>query len=64
MSTTVFASTLGGLIGTIGITPLGLPHVYFVPAVICAFSFVGLFFLSAWQSRRERKGLSPTIEPS
>jgi MFS transporter, SET family, sugar efflux transporter len=54
MSTTVFASTLGGLIGTIGIIPLGLPHVFFVPAIICACSFVGLFFLSNAVARRDR----------
>jgi SET family sugar efflux transporter-like MFS transporter len=54
MSTTVFASTLGGVIGGLGVAPLGLPHVYFIPAAICACSFVGMFFLSRVLRRREK----------
>jgi SET family sugar efflux transporter-like MFS transporter len=54
MSTTVFASTLGGLTGSVAIVPLGLPGVYFIPAIICALSFVGLFFLSTTLRRREK----------
>jgi SET family sugar efflux transporter-like MFS transporter len=55
LSTTVFASTVGGLIGSIGVQALGLPEVFFIPAVICAVAFVGLIVLSRWMRRREKR---------
>lgn len=52
LSTTVFSSTLGGLIGSIGVVPLGLPHVFFVPAIISAGAFCGLVTLSITMKHR------------
>ncbi|MFC4243157.1 MFS transporter [Gryllotalpicola reticulitermitis] len=53
LSTTVFSSTLGGLIGSIGVVPLGLPHVFFVPAIISAAAFCGLVGLSVVMRRAQ-----------
>ncbi len=45
LSTTVFASTLGGLVGALG-APLGLPHVFLIPAAVSAVACAGLALLS------------------
>jgi SET family sugar efflux transporter-like MFS transporter len=53
LGVTMFSSTLGGLIGSIGVVPLGLPHVFFVPAIISAGAFGGLVSLNVVIRRRE-----------
>jgi SET family sugar efflux transporter-like MFS transporter len=64
MSATAFASTLGGLIGALGVVPLGLPHVFFVPAVISAAAFVGLIVLSRFVGRHGSLDELPSEWPS
>jgi SET family sugar efflux transporter-like MFS transporter len=36
------SSTVGGLIGAIGVAQLGLPGVFYVPAILCALTLIGL----------------------
>ena len=47
------ASSLGGLVGSIGVTQLGMPGVFYVPAVLCAVSALGLFTArpTSWRQR-------------
>lgn len=52
MSSVPIAGALGGLIGSIGAAKLGLPHVFFPPAVLSALAFVGMTFL--WSAQRHR----------
>ena len=44
-SSLAVASTLGGLIGSAGVTRLGLPGLFFVPAGLCAAGVLGLLLL-------------------
>jgi SET family sugar efflux transporter-like MFS transporter len=39
------ASSVGGVLGAIGVTQLGIPAVFFLPAVLCGLSAVGLFLI-------------------
>ena len=45
----IFLSTipLGSAIGGIGVAVIGLPHVFFVPAVLTTFAMVGFGVLTA-----------------
>jgi SET family sugar efflux transporter-like MFS transporter len=36
------SSTVGGLIGAIGVAQLGLPGVFYVPAILCFLTLIGL----------------------
>jgi len=46
MTSTAISSALGGLTGSLGITVLGLPHVFFAPAAYALLAAVGLAVLS------------------
>ncbi len=46
LSALIFASTFGGLIGGLGVSRLGLPHVFYVPAALCALAAVGMVVLA------------------
>ncbi len=48
------ASTIGGLVAAVAVGPLGLPHIFFVPTVLCAVGVGGLFVLGVWQARATR----------
>ena len=39
------ASTLGGLIGGVGVSRLGVPDVFFIPAALCAVGVLGMLLL-------------------
>jgi hypothetical protein len=45
------ASTIGGLIASVGVAPLGLPEIFYVPAALCAVGVTGILLLGIWQSR-------------
>lgn len=59
LSTTVFASTLGGAIGSLGVAALGLPHVFFIPAGVSALALVGFVVLTVAVYRGDRRTGSP-----
>jgi SET family sugar efflux transporter-like MFS transporter len=46
MSSTAIASALGGLTGSLGISLLGLPHVFLAPALYCLIATIGITILS------------------
>jgi SET family sugar efflux transporter-like MFS transporter len=46
MSSTAIATALGGLTGSLGVSTLGLPHVYFVPALYGLLATTGIAFMS------------------
>lgn len=52
MSSIVFASTTGGLVGSAFVDRLGIPHVFVVPAVLSALALVGMAFLARRTGRR------------
>ena len=52
MSSLVFSSTFGGLLGSAFVSGLGIPGVFVVPAVLSAFALVGLAFLARRLGRR------------
>ncbi len=37
------ASSVGGVVGSIGVTQLGIPDVFFLPTILCGLSALGLF---------------------
>jgi SET family sugar efflux transporter-like MFS transporter len=39
------AASVGGLVGSIGVTQLGIPGVFFLPTILCGLSAVGLFMI-------------------
>ena len=41
MSSLVFASTVGGLLGSLFVSALGVPGIFLVPAVLCTLALVG-----------------------
>ncbi len=45
------ASTLGGLIGGIGVSRLGVPDVFFIPAALCAIGVLGMLLLGPMLGR-------------
>jgi MFS transporter, SET family, sugar efflux transporter len=47
LSTIPLGSAIGGTIGGIGVAVIGLPHVFFVPAVLTTFAMVGFGVLTA-----------------
>jgi len=51
MSSIVFASTVGGLVGSVFVTGLGIPHVFVVPAVLSALALVGMAVLARHSGR-------------
>ena len=52
MSSLVFASTVGGLLGAAFVSALGVPGIFLVPAVLCTAALVGMALLSRRLSRR------------
>lgn len=52
MSAILFASTVGGLLGSLFVSALGVPGVFLVPAVLCTFALVGMALLSRRLDRR------------
>jgi len=46
MSSLVFASTIGGLLGSAFVSDLGLPGIFVVPAVLSVVALVGMAILS------------------
>jgi SET family sugar efflux transporter-like MFS transporter len=52
-SSLAVASTLGGLIGSAGVSRLGLPDLFFVPAVLCAVGVGGMLLLAPSLTRGE-----------
>jgi SET family sugar efflux transporter-like MFS transporter len=42
------ASSVGGLVGSIGVTQLGMPGVFWLPTGLCGLSAIGLFFVKRW----------------
>ncbi|SEP94593.1 MFS transporter [Microlunatus flavus] len=52
MSSIVFASTVGGLVGSAFVARLGVPHVFVVPAVLSALALVGMAVLARRIARR------------
>lgn len=52
MSSLVFASTVGGLLGSAFVTDLGLPGIFVVPAVLSALALVGMAVLARRAGRR------------
>jgi MFS transporter, SET family, sugar efflux transporter len=46
ISSTALASALGGLTGSLGVSTLGLPHVYFAPACYALLATAGITILS------------------
>ena len=47
------AATLGGLIGGIGVSRLGVPDVFFIPAALCAVGVLGMLLLGPMLRRGE-----------
>lgn len=52
MSSLVFSSTFGGLLGSAFVSGLGIPGVFVVPAVLSALALVGMAFLARRLGRR------------
>lgn len=52
MSSLIFASTVGGLVGSAFVSGLGIPHVFVVPAVLSALALVGMALLARRLGRR------------
>jgi SET family sugar efflux transporter-like MFS transporter len=46
MSSTAVASALGGLSGSLGVSTLGLPHVFFIPALYDVIATIGITAMS------------------
>ncbi|WP_375432788.1 hypothetical protein [uncultured Friedmanniella sp.] len=54
MSALTMGAALGGVVGSVGVATLGLPHVFFVPAALAALGAVGLLALRARMPTAER----------
>jgi SET family sugar efflux transporter-like MFS transporter len=52
MSSTAVASALGGLTGGLGVSLLGLPHVFFIPAVSALLATTGLAVMARTSTHR------------
>ncbi|GAA3571847.1 hypothetical protein GCM10022197_30540 [Microlunatus spumicola] len=52
MSSILFASTVGGLLGSLFVSVLGVPGVFVVPAVLCTLALVGMALLARRLGRR------------
>ena len=57
MSSTALASALGGLTGSLGVSLLGLPHVFLAPALYCLVATIGITIMSWGPSGRGRCGV-------
>ncbi len=55
MSSTAVASALGGVAGGFGVATLGLPHVFFLPALLSALAVIGLSFAAVSSLVGERR---------
>jgi SET family sugar efflux transporter-like MFS transporter len=55
MSSLVFASTVGGLLGSAFVTVLGVPGIFVVPAVLCTAALVGMAVLARRLGRRTER---------
>ncbi|GAB3811741.1 MFS transporter [Kribbella italica] len=51
LSSTALASAVGGAAGGLGVTTLGLPHVFLIPATLGLAAVVGLTFLTRAETR-------------
>lgn len=63
LSSIVFASTVGGLLGSAFVSTLGIPHVFVVPAVLAALSCLGMLLL-ARRLRQASPSREPVVTPS
>jgi SET family sugar efflux transporter-like MFS transporter len=50
LSSTALASALGGVAGGLGSAAIGLPHAFFIPAVLGCLAVVGLVWMSRSRS--------------
>lgn len=48
------SGTLAGAVSAIAVDRLGLPHVFYIPAGLCAIAFVGIFLLGPSINRSQR----------
>ena len=60
LSSLVFGSTVGGLLGSAFVTSLGLPGVFVVPAVLSVIALVGMALLARRLDRRSQSGVPRT----
>lgn len=66
MSSTALSSALGGIAGSLGVAWLGLPNVFFLPALFAAMAVIGLALMAradrfkAYLSRPVSSGASPS----
>ena len=64
MSSIMFASTFGGLLGSAFVSALGIPGVFVVPAVLSAGALVGMAFLSRRVDRRAEVAVEELVTAS
>lgn len=50
----MFATAVGGVIGSVGVARVGMPAVFFIPAGLCALAAVGMIF----QTVRRRRAVA------
>jgi SET family sugar efflux transporter-like MFS transporter len=62
MSSIVFASTVGGLLGGVFVSALGIPGIFVVPAVLSALALVGMAVLARRLDRRTAAPLEDLVE--
>jgi SET family sugar efflux transporter-like MFS transporter len=53
LGSTAVANAIGGLTGALGVTILGLPHVFVAPAVLGVLAAIGLAIMSGWYERHQ-----------
>ncbi len=61
MSSSAFSSALGGLTGAVGVAKLGLPAVFFLPALCAGLAVVGLAVM-AWTETRATRSPRPSAQ--
>ncbi len=59
LSALTTGAALGGVIGSLGVASLGLPHVFFIPAALAAGGAVGLLVLQRRRPRRSGRAPEP-----
>lgn len=64
MSSIMFASTFGGLLGSVFVSALGIPGVFVVPAVLSALALVGMAFLARRVDRRAAVAVDELVTAS
>ena len=62
MSSLVFASTVGGLLGSAFVSGLGIPGVFVVPAALSALALVGMAFLARRLGRRDAAPVAELVD--